>query len=300
LIRNSDVYQVFVSGQLVHQETFDAQNAALGAAALERAKTIHRNIMSLSLENRELLMDKLFMQLHQQPGSQTVTLPWSALWTYVDFPQEAPSKQPMGPAQGAPQSSSTPPVPEMFADTLASTTASVPKMESDADSPLSSLKSSTSKTPPTNVSKSHQTGDGSTKRKRDGSTSTKTATDTSASDTKNARDAWQSSTKRRKLASKSQSARHRRILRQLWHPLNPYDIHGGHIGDEWEEFLFEGEKRLVGWQWLNGYARRVIKTPFTKFGVFWLSRKEELALEKAGLRLDHEYGIGDEVVEEEA
>lgn len=61
----------------------------------------------------------------------------------------------------------------------------------------------------------------------------------------------------------------------------------------------EGEKRLVGWQWLNGYARRVITTPFTKFGLCWLSRKEELALEKAGLRLDHEGGMGEEVVEEE-
>jgi hypothetical protein len=32
----------------------------------------------------------------------------------------------------------------------------------------------------------------------------------------------------------------------------------------------------------------------------WLSRKEELALEKAGLRLDHEDGMGDEEVEEDA
>jgi hypothetical protein len=101
-------------------------------------------------------------------------------------------------------------------------------------------------------------------------------------------------------ASTTQSARHRRILRQFWHPKNPYDIHGGHIGDEWEEFILNGEKRLVGWQWLNGYARRVITTPFTKFGLAWLSRKEELALEKAGLRLDHEDGMGDEEVEEDA
>jgi hypothetical protein len=197
LVRNSDVYQVFVSGQLVHQEIFDAQNAALGAAALERAKKYHHNIMSLSPENRGLLMDKLFMQLSKQPGSQTVTLPWSTLWAYVDFPQEVPCKQSVGPAQEPPKSS-TPPVPAVSANTPASNTASAPKTESDDDSPLSSLKSSTSKTPPTSESKNPQSADGKTKRKRKASTSIKPATNTSASDTKNARDTRQSSSKRRK------------------------------------------------------------------------------------------------------
>lgn len=179
------------------------------------------------------------MQLSKQPGSQTVTLPWSTLWAYVDFPQEVPCKQPMGPAQGAPKGSA-PPVPAVSANTPASNTASAPKMESDDDSPLSSLKSSTSKTPPT---ESHQAAEGSTKRKRKGSTSTKPANKVTANDTKNARDARQSSSKRRKSASTTQSARHRRILRQFWHPKNPSDMHGGHIGDEWEEFVLKTERR---------------------------------------------------------
>lgn len=61
----------------------------------------------------------------------------------------------------------------------------------------------------------------------------------------------------------------------------------------------KGERRLVGWQWLNGYARRVIKSPSTNFGVRSLCRKEEKALEKAGLRVNHEEGMGEEVAEKD-
>lgn len=61
----------------------------------------------------------------------------------------------------------------------------------------------------------------------------------------------------------------------------------------------KGQTRLVGWQWLNGYARRVIKSPSTKFGIRSILRKEERVLEKAGLRVNHEEGMGEEVKAEE-
>jgi hypothetical protein len=84
-------------------------------------------------------------------------------------------------------------------------------------------------------------------------------------------------------------------LRQFRYPLNLHDIRAGDIGDDWEEFLLKEETRSVGWQWLNGYARRVMKSPSTEIGMRPLIRREELALEKAGMRLDHEDGMGDEV-----
>jgi hypothetical protein len=98
----------------------------------------------------------------------------------------------------------------------------------------------------------------------------------------------------KKPASTAQSPLHKHILRQFRYPLNVHDVLAGHIGDDWEEFLLKGEKRVVGWQWLDGYARRVMKSPSTMFSVRPLLRTEELALEKAGLQLDHEDGMGGE------
>ena len=50
------------------------------------------------------------------------------------------------------------------------------------------------------------------------------------------------------------------------------------------------EKRLVGWQWLNGYARRVIKTRSQESAIRPLFQIEEVAVLKAGLKLDHDEG----------
>jgi hypothetical protein len=263
--------------------------------------TIHNNIMSLSGEEWQLLLMKLPNEL--QLRSQIMTLPWER---FLAFVHGVPFRQQTGFAllrERRPL-----PMPAMALAVPATAIAEAPKTDSNEGSSRSSLESSTSKTPPTRESESHKATDESAKRKRKGSTFPETATDTrlSASDTeytavKNARHRGRSSPKPRKpakLVSKAQSARHKHILRQFRYPLNLRDVYAGHFGDDWEEFSLKGETRSVGWQWLNGYARRVMKSPSTKAGVRPLIRKEELALEKAGLRLDHEDGMGDEVEEE--
>lgn len=167
--RSSDVYQVFLGDQIVHQEIVYARDTASGVAALERAKKTHRIVMSLSTKDRQLLTRKLPipMQFLQQRRNQIVTLPWGTLSKFL---------------RGS----------------LASAIASAPKTGSNDGS----LRSSTSTTPLMNASESHRAADGSTKRKREGSASTEKATDMhlSESDAKNASDARQSRPKRRRSA----------------------------------------------------------------------------------------------------
>lgn len=186
------------------------------------------------------------------------------------------------------------PVPEASVSMSVSGTVRTLKTKSNDDTPNIPLKASTSMTQPTNESESHQAANGSTKRKREDSVAPETPTNTSASDVKIARHARQS---KRKKSSTARSAQYRRVLAQF--SQNSYNVHAARIGDDWEEFLLAGKKRLVGWQWLNGYARRVIKSPRSATGMRCLYRKEELALEKAGLRLVHEEGMG-EATEEDA
>jgi len=286
--RNCNYYIAFLDGELVYQELKVERDTARGIAARQRMTTVHQNIMSLCMEERELLKMKLPARRELQLRSQIMALPWEH---FLAFVHKAPLRQQMGLAQAIPEDGPRD-VPEVPVSMPVSGTVSTLKTESNDDTPHTPLKSSTSMTHPTVESESHQAANGSTKRKREASAPPETPTNTSASETKNARDARQS---KRKHPSTARSAQHKHILAQF--SPESYNVHTPRVGDDWEEFSFGGEKRLVGWQWLNGHARRVIKCPLSNNGMRWLYRKEELALEKAGLRLLHEEGMGEEVVE---
>ena len=286
--RKSDSYLTYLDGELVHQELKVEQDTAQGIAARQRQTTIHQNIMSLCMEERELLKMKLPARRELQLRSQIMTLPWER---FLAFVHKAPFRQQMGLAQAIPENGPRP-VPEVSVIMPVGSTVSTLKSEFHDDTPETALKLSTSMTQPTNESESHQAAKESTKRKREASAAPGTPTNTSASDTKNARGARQS---KRKYLSTARSTQHKHTLAQF--SPEAYNVHTPRVGDDWEEFSFGEEKRLVGWQWLNGYARRVIKCPLLINGMRWLYRKEELALEKAGLRLLHEEGMGEEVVE---
>lgn len=286
--QKSDSYLTYLDGELVHQELKVEQDTAQGTAARQRQTTIHQNIMSLCMEERELLKMKLPARRELQLRSQIMTLPWEH---FLAFVHKAPFRQQMGLDQAIPENGPRP-VPEVSVGMQVSGTVSTLKTELNDNTHNTRLNSSTSTTQPTNESESQQAANGSTKRKREGSAAPETPTNTSVRDTKNAGDARQS---KRKYLSTARSAQHKPTLAQF--SPEAYNVHTPRVGDDWEEFSFGEEKRLVGWQWLNGYARRVIKCPLSINGMRWLYRKEELALEKAGLRLLHEEGMGEEVVE---
>ena len=291
-------------GHLVYQDVLIAPDAAAVNGAQWRVSKVHQNWYSLCEEDQQHLMRKLPSEL--QLRSQIMLLPFER---FLEFIYGIPPGQQIGAAQGTLESGALL-VPPASVGMPASATASAIKMESNDDF-LNSLllKPSTSMTQPTNESESHQATDRSAKRKRDGSTFPQTAivnmrpsaSDTEYTPVKNVRRKGRRSSPKpqKKPASTAQSPLHKHILRQFRYPLNVHDVLAGHIGDDWEEFLLKGEKRLAGWQWLDGYARRVMKSPSTMFGVRALLRTEELALERAGLRLDHEDGMGEGEVEEE-
>jgi hypothetical protein len=93
-------------------------------------------------------------------------------------------------------------------------------------------------------------------------------------------------------------AQHQAILAQFKPPRNKKGIFAGRIGDDWEELLLDGKNRLVGWQWFKGYARRIIKSPTRKTGLRALHKLEELAVLRAGLKLDHDEGRGQDEVKD--
>ena len=282
--RKFNSYNTYLDGELVHQELKVERDTARGIAARQRLTAIHQNFMSLCMEERELLKMKLPARQELQLRSQIMTLPWEH---FLAFVHKAPFMQHMGLAQAIPENGPWP-MPEISVSMPVNGTVCTLKTVSNDDTPNTPLKSSTSTIQPTNESESHQAANGSTKRKREASAAPETPTNTSASDTNNARDARRS---KRKYPSTARSAQHNHILAQF--SPESYNVHTARIGDDWEEFSVGGEKRLVGWQWLNGYARRVIECPRSNDGMRWLYRKEELALEKAGLRLLHEEGMGE-------
>jgi hypothetical protein len=295
---------VYFWGHLVYQDILITPDAVAINSAQWRVSKVHQKFYSLCEEEQHLLLRKLPGEL--QLRSQIMLLDFDR---FMDFVHSTPPRQRMGAAQETLERG-TLLVPEASAGMPASATASAIKMEPNDDSPNSLfLKSLTSMTQPMNESESHQATDGSAKRKRDGSTFPETAIPNmrpSASNTeytpvKSARHKGRrrSPKPQKKPASTAQSPLHKHILRQFRYPLNVHDVLAGHIGDDWEEFLLKGEKRVVGWQWLDGYARRVMKSPSTMFSVRPLLRTEELALEKAGLQLDHEDGMGEGKVEVE-
>ena len=291
--------EFFGDWQHVHHEVVDARDVASCNAASQRAFTVGINFKSLGVEECQLLLSKLPNEL--QLRSQIMSLPRER---FLSFLYEAPFRQQhMEPASE--RENGTTAVPEAFVGMPASPTAAAVKME-PIDDPV--LRSSTVKTEPTNEWESRQAVDGNTKRKREGYESSETATSMRprTSDTRNATAVRRSSSEIRdarnarrgdrpwpKTPSQARTPEHKHISRQFRYPLNHHDVHGGHIGDDWEEFPLKGEKRLVGWQWFNGYARRVIKSPSTMFGMRSLLRPEELAVVKAGLRLVHEEGMGE-------
>lgn len=283
------MHQVFIGAQLVYQDVVKARGTALQVAAHDRVNTVRHNIESLGEGGSRRLLMRLPDQAHLQLRSEIMALPFDL---FVEFLRGAPLGQEMEPAKEALESG-TLPVLEASVGVPASATAGAIKMESDHVSSNPHLRLTPFTTQPINESKSQQVLNGSTKRMRKDSTSPGSPKNTSASDTKNARNPRQS---KRKCPSTARSAQHKHILAHF--SAHEYDVYAARTGDDWEEFLFEGETRLVGWQWLNGYARRVIKCPFAQSGIRWLYRKEELALEKAGLRLDHDYGMGKEVLED--
>ena len=104
---------------------------------------------------------------------------------------------------------------------------------------------------------------------------------------------------RRYFALQVEDAQHQAIRAQFGPPYTWKGMAAGHIGDDWEELQILGKQRLVGWQWFNGYARRVIKTPSRELGMRPLFKREEIAVLKAGLQLDHDEGMSKDVVENE-
>ena len=169
-------------------------------AALERTKNAHRRIMSLSTEDRQLIME-MPMQLLPYRRAQIITLPWRLSSA---FSHKTPLKQQTGPAQETRESGTLPEV----VDRPATATASAQKAGSNDGSP----NSSTSKTPPTNESDSRPVANGSTKRQRENGTSPESPTDTPASDTKKPRRARQRSPKPQRQASSARSAQQKHIL----------------------------------------------------------------------------------------
>lgn len=242
------------------------------------------------MEERELLKMKLPARRELQLRSQIMALPWEHFLAFVHKAPSGSKRTGSGNFENGPR-----PVPEVPVSMSVSGTVCTLKTESNDDTPNTPLKSSTSMTQPTieSESQSHQAANGSIKRKRGQCSSRNT--------------------------SEHVGERHhectRRTTKQAQTPINsPVCTTQTHIGAiqpriilrsycaHWRRLgriFLGGEKRLVGWQWLNGYARRVIKCPRSNNGMRWLYRKEELALEKAGLRLLHEEGMGEAAEEEE-
>ena len=236
--RNFDSYNVFLDGELVYQEFRDKRDPSWGIAARQRVTTVHQNIMSLCMEDSQLLKMKLPAQQELQLRSQIMTLPWEC---FLAFVHKAPFRQQMGLARATPENGPWS-VLEASVSMPVSGTVSTLKTKSNDNIPNTPLKSSTSMKQPTNESESYQAANGSTKRKREDSAAAETPTNTSASNAKNARDARQSKLKYPSTA----------------------------------------------------------RSPRAKTGMRWLYRKEELALEKAGLRLFHKDGMGEVVAEKDA